>query len=165
MWQNIKHPFTCQNLHFKLWNHFLLLNFFCLYVNITTAQEYTKIVTEKGNGTLKTSHTIALDAYISVHPNRFSFFFFFFSFPSFFFAVVKDLGLPCGFEVYNKERKLYHIILDWFFNLGPTICLQLDVAFLANQAWSFDSLTNIRPQRGGSLVMVSLILHFLLTWF
>lgn len=92
-------------------------------------------------------------------------------FPSFsflfllFFAVVKDLGLPCGFEVYNKERKLYHIILDWFFNLGPTICLQLDVAFLANQAWSFDSLTNIRPQRGGSLVMVSLILHFLLIWF
>lgn len=163
MWQNIKHPFTCQNLHFKLWNHFLLLNFFCLYVNITTAQEYTKIVTEKGNGTLKTSHTIALDAYISVHPNRFSFFFF--SFPSFFFAVVKDLGLPCGFEFYNKERKLYHIILDWFFNLGPTICLQLDVAFLANQAWSFDSLTNIRPQRGGSLVMVSLILHFLLIWF
>ena len=162
MWQNIKHPFTCQNLHFKLWNHFLLLNFFCLYVNITTAQEYTKIVTEKGNGTLKTSHTIALDAYISVHPNRFSFFF---SFPSFFFAVVKDLGLPCGFEVYNKERKLYHIILDWFFILGPTICLQLDVAFLANQAWSFDSLTNIRPQRGGSLVMVSLILHFLLIWF
>lgn len=26
---------------------------------------------------------------------------------SFFFAVVRDLGLPCGFEVYNKERKLY----------------------------------------------------------
>lgn len=87
-----------------------LLLFVCLYHNI--AQEYTKIVTEKRNGTLKTlnSHTIALDAYISVHPNRFSFFFF--SFPSFFFAVVKDLGLPCGFEVYNKERKLYHIILD-----------------------------------------------------
>lgn len=29
-------------------------------------------------------------------------------FPFFFFAVVKDLGLPCGFEFYNKERKLYH---------------------------------------------------------
>lgn len=53
-------------------------------------------------------------------------------FPSFFFAVVKDLGLPCGFEFYNKERKLYNFRLILY--LGPTICLQLDVAFLANQA-------------------------------
>ena len=137
-----------------------LLLFVCLYHNI--AQEYTKIVTEKGNGTLKTSHTIALDAYISVHPNRFSFFFF--SFPSFFLLLLKILVCPAALKSTIRKEN-YIIILDWFFNLGPTICLQLDVAFLANQAWSFDSLTNIRPQRGGSLVMVSLILHFLLIWF
>lgn len=63
-------------------------------------------------------------------PTGFPSFFFFFSF--FFFAVVKDLGLPCGFEFYNKERKLYNFRLILY--LGPTICLQLDVAFLANQA-------------------------------
>ena len=81
-----------------------LLLFVCLYHNI--AQEYTKIVTEKGNGTLKTSHTIALDAYISVHPNRFSFFFF--SFPSFFLLLLKILVCPAALK--STIRKENYII-------------------------------------------------------
>lgn len=87
-----------------------------------------------------------------------------FLFLLFFLLLLKILVCPAALKSTIRKEN-YIIILDWFFNLGPTICLQLDVAFLANQAWSFDSLTNIRPQRGGSLVMVSLILHFLLIWF